>query len=316
MVTITKYAIKSGKTFYRVRYEKPDGRQSDKRGFKRKADAEKWAAEHVTTAIAHGAFVNPSDGMVRVETLWGAWAAKKRIRVKPSYMDDLEGAWRKYVAPTFARMPVARITRMMVQHWVNKIHEGKIDGKPKSATVVLRAYGILSGICADAVRDRMIGNNPCEGVELPRKQRKGKHPYLTQDQLFALAAKCGPKYRLFLLTLGLTGLRWGEAAALTVGDVDIARRRLSVTKSATQVARNKVVMGSPKTHEMRTVTMPKMLADMLPVDGRPKRAILFHDPDSRDGHMKQFDSPKSGTNVFSRACDELGLPRMTVHDLR
>lgn len=43
MTTISSSTTQSG-----VRYRKPDGSQTDKRGFRRKRDAEQWAAEHVT----------------------------------------------------------------------------------------------------------------------------------------------------------------------------------------------------------------------------------------------------------------------------
>ena len=43
MTTISSYTTQSG-VRYRVRYRKPDGSQTDKRGFKRKRDAEQWAA--------------------------------------------------------------------------------------------------------------------------------------------------------------------------------------------------------------------------------------------------------------------------------
>ncbi|CQA11344.1 phage-related integrase [Mycobacteroides abscessus] len=44
MATISKYQIASGATLYRVRYRTPDHRQTDKRGFKTKRDAEAFAA--------------------------------------------------------------------------------------------------------------------------------------------------------------------------------------------------------------------------------------------------------------------------------
>ena len=48
MANVTRYKTSKGEARYRVRYRKPDGTQTDKRGFKRKIDAENWAAEHVT----------------------------------------------------------------------------------------------------------------------------------------------------------------------------------------------------------------------------------------------------------------------------
>ena len=68
---------------YRVRYRKPDSSQTDKRGFKRKRDAEQWAAEHVTTAKAQGSFIDPQDAKITVGEMAEAWLAKKRLSVKP-----------------------------------------------------------------------------------------------------------------------------------------------------------------------------------------------------------------------------------------
>ena len=65
MTTISSYTTQSG-VRYRVRYRKPDGSQTDKRGFKRKRDAEQWAAEHVTTAKAQGSFIDPQDAKITV----------------------------------------------------------------------------------------------------------------------------------------------------------------------------------------------------------------------------------------------------------
>ena len=44
MANITRYKTSKGEVRYRVRYRKPDGTQTDKRGFRRKIDAENWAA--------------------------------------------------------------------------------------------------------------------------------------------------------------------------------------------------------------------------------------------------------------------------------
>ena len=69
MTTISSHETQSG-VRYRVRYRKPDGSQTDKRGFKRKRDAEQWAAEHVTTAKAQGSFIDPQDAKITVSEMW------------------------------------------------------------------------------------------------------------------------------------------------------------------------------------------------------------------------------------------------------
>lgn len=162
--------------------------------------------------------------------------------------------------------------------------------------------------------DNLIPHNPARGVSLPRKPRRTRHTYLNARQLFALADTCGP-YKVFVLTLGLTGLRWGEATGLTIRDVDLDRRRFDINKSATEV-RRRIVVGTPKTHELRTVMFPAMLSPLLPVRGKGDDDLLFADPTSPTGYIMQVDSPKTGSSWFTRACDAAGVPRMTVHDLR
>jgi integrase len=49
-----------------------------------------------------------------------------------------------------------------------------------------------------------------------------------------------------------TGLRYGECAALRVGDVNTEKRRVNVDKSITQVRGQGRLEGETKTHQMRS----------------------------------------------------------------
>ena len=93
----------------------------------------------------------------------------------------------------------------------------------------------MLGICRMAVRDRLILDNPCENVELPKlPRRKSRRVYLTIPRLLAFADECskgkhlGEERRTLVLTLGFCGLRWGEAAALKARDLDFGRGVLHV----------------------------------------------------------------------------------------
>lgn len=328
MANITKYRTAKGENRYRVRYRKPDGTQTDKRGFRRKIDAENWAAKRVTVAKAEGTYIDPTAGKITVGELGPAWLAKKKLATKPSYYDDLEGAWEKWVKPEWGSVPVSSVTREDTQQWVATISHGKTTKdehgkeitlvKPKSPSVVLRAHGILAGILDDAKKDRRIPDNPARGVELPRKA-KSAHTYLTFRQLYALAAACTtfPR-RALILVLGLTGLRWGECIGLTVADIDFEAKRIDVNKSATQVQR-RIMIGLPKTWEMRRIMYPAALEPVLRelCEGREPGDLLFPDPSTKDGYMHQPHSPKSDDRSwYAKASIGAGIPRLTVHDLR
>ncbi len=76
-----------------------------------------------------------------------------------------------------------------------------------------------------------------------------------------LATAAGDRGPLVLL-LSYCGLRYGEAAGLTVADVDLLRRRLAVNRNAVEVG-TKVIVGTPKGHRRRTVPVPAFLLSHL-----------------------------------------------------
>ena len=119
---------------------------------------------------------------------------------------------------------------------------------------------MLAGILDDAMRDRLIAANPPRGVNLPRRSRR-PNVYLTPEQLRRLAVDSG-RYGSLVLLLGTVGLRWGEAAALRVRDVDFLRRRLVLHENAVAVG-GRTHVGTLKTGHSRSVALPAFVVDEL-----------------------------------------------------
>lgn len=310
MANVTKYSTKGG-VRYRVRYRKPDGSQTDKRGFRRRIDAERWAAEHVTMAKAQGAFVDPQAGRITVGTLSEAWLVAKRISSKASHYRVLADAYRTWVEPTWGSVPVSEVTRESVQQWI-----AEITGK-RSASVVLRAYGILAGILDNATADRRIHSNPARGVELPRKKPRA-HRYLTVAQLISLAGEVTPWRRDIILLLGLCGMRWGELVPLRVGDVDLARHRIRIAASAPMVA-GVIVPDDTKTHEARIIMYPAVLDPVLRARcvGRPSDALLFEAPGKPGEMIREWGNASRSDGWLSVGMRRAGIEgHLTIHDLR
>lgn len=253
MATISKYQTASGATLYRVRYRTPDRGQTDKRGFKTKRAAEDWAANS-EVAKARGEYVAPSLGRVTVGELGPAWLKRQRGHMKPSGLRSYESAWRNRVEPRWRRAKVADIRYSDVQAWVTEL-AGEL-----SPSMVATVYSVLARILDDAVRDRMLAANPARGVKLPPRGKR-RNVYLTADQLHALAIESG-RYGSLVALLGTAGLRWGEAAALRVSDVDFLRRRVVLHRNAVTVGR-KVHVGTLKSGLHRTVALPAFVVDEL-----------------------------------------------------
>ena len=197
----------------------------------------------------------------------------------------------------------------------NGVERTVVEKKGSGATVVLRAYGVLAAILDQAVKDGRLAKNPARGVDnLPRKpKKKAGRRYLTADEVRALAHACtAADKRILVLLLGFTGLRWGEAIALTVGSVDFLRKRISVTANAVQVGQ-KHHLETPKSHETRAVPLPAFLALELATlcEGKPRDGLLFQRPDG--GHLRR---PVSRTSWLEFAAERAGIVRLTPHDLR
>jgi integrase len=255
MATISKYQTSTGATLYRVRYRTPDNRQTDKRGFATKRDAKAFA-ETVEVSKRSNAYVAPSVGRVTVGELGPLWLQRQQGHMRPSGYRSYESAWRMHVAKRWASVRISDIRFSDVQAWVSTL------ATTHGATTVQRSYSILAQTLDDAVRDRMLPSNPARGVKLPPKASQ-KHVYLTAEQLDMLATESG-SHRSLVLLLGLGGLRWGEAAALRVWDIDWARCRISLTRNAVMVS-DRVIMGPLKTHENRTIAVPRRVMEALSV---------------------------------------------------
>jgi integrase len=305
MATISKYQTASGATLYRVRYRMPDHRQTDKRGFRTKKAAEAFA-NTVEVKKLTGEFIPETAGRVTVAELAPGWLARKNQATAQSNYRMLESAWRVHVSPVWGRRRVADIGPLEVEAWITAM-----GTKGSGPTTVRRAYGVLLGVLNDAVRDRRLAINPAKGVEnLPEKVGR-RHVYLSADDVKRLANESGD-HRTLVLLLAYCGLRWGEAIALRIRDVDFLRRRLTVSENAVQLGVDHAV-GPTKNREDRPVPVPEFLITKLSIlaQDRGPNDLVF--PGLDGGYLPR---PKSQRGWFSEAVKRAKVQQITPHDLR
>ncbi|WP_120339237.1 tyrosine-type recombinase/integrase [Cryobacterium soli] len=216
--------------------------------------------------------------------------------------------------PTWGRVAIGDIRHTAVQAWVSSLTAGTGEAAGKVATTVLRAYGVLAAILDAAVKDRRLHSNPARGVALPRKTGKAR-VYLSHDQVQLLADNAG-RHATLVLTLAYTGLRWGEATGLRLKHLDALRRRVRVQENAVNVGGH-VIVGTPKSHEARSVPYPEFLTNPLALqcEGKSHDALVFGtglvhqaQPDGRRGW---FVAAVAKAQLVDEA-----FPRVTIHDLR
>ena len=180
--------------------------------------------------------------------------------IEPKTLAGYESLLRSRVLPTFGMTELRRITTPAIREWIAAmVAEGS---QPPPASV--RRRQVLYAALEVAVADGLIASNPCKGVKPPTVRRR-RQLFLTADQLSALAAAAESRQEgagALITLLGYSGLRWGEAVALDWSRVDLKDRRVRVEASATEI-NGRLDWGDTKTHETRTVIVPKFVAQRL-----------------------------------------------------
>ena len=140
--------------------------------------------------------------------------------------------------------------------------------------------------------------------------------FLTAEQVETLATTIDQRYSTLTHLAAYTGLRAGEICALRVGRVDLAKGRITVAESVTEVQSRGLHFSEPKTYERRSVTLPAFLVEKLTthMKGRPDEpdAFVFTSPEGSTLNHKNF-----YRRHFKPALAAAGLPaEMRFHDLR
>lgn len=283
---------------WRAGYRGADGREHS-RSFERKADAERWLREQLRN-LDRGTWVDPSAGKVPLREYADEWLAGRIL--KPKTLEGYRSLLRSRILPTLGDHLLSRVTRADVRVWVaDMVEEGL------SASRIEQARSLLASIFRQAVDDGIVGRNPAVGVATPRK-RPRRQRYLTPDQVDDVAGACESRQEGagdLVRFLAWSGLRWGEAVALRWENVVVDRRRVRVRRSATEVG-GRLVEGEPKTHEHRTVIVPRHVLPEQQTKGR-----VFTAP--KGGPLRSANFRKK---VWLPAVAEVGLGDLVVHDLR
>ena len=304
---------------WRARYRDSEGREHS-RHFPRKVDAQAWL-DDVTTDVRTGSYVDPGRGRITV----GEWSKRwlsGQTHLKPSSYERYAGIVHSHIEPRWHDVMLAEVSHADIQGWVTTL------STQTSAASTRKIHRVLSLVLALAVKDGRLARNPAAQVNLPRVVTDERR-YLTHAQVLALAvAAAAPdsvskyrrrderrtdQYRLIVMFLAYTGVRFGELAALRVRRVDFLRRRALIAESVT-LAANKQVWGTPKGHERREVPIPRFLIDDLArhVQGKQPDDLLFAGVRA-GGALRAHIFRRA---AFDRAAEAIGMPGLHPHELR
>jgi integrase len=263
----------------------------------------------------------------RFATVAQSWLSATRRRVKFRTADGYEELLRTRILPAFGERRIGSITSREIEAWLGSLVDSGLSTK-----TARNAYTPLVATFKYAQRHNMIRSNPCAGVDLPATpdQAEFEGQPLTRIQVAALAAEldCHEPYGLAGRLLAAVGLRAAEFAGLRIGDLDLDRGTVSVTRTLTRDRKaDRWIIGTPKSRRGRRevpILDEVLLADLRNyVRDHPRAddldAPLFYGR-AIGGHSPDPSKPLDG-HVFYQwhlkpAARKIGLPHLRVHDLR
>lgn len=278
-------------TRWYARYRTPDGSQRARMFTSMKA-----ARDYLTTVEGSkltGSYIDPSRARVTVGEYSELWL-RSQAGLAPTTRERYEGILSRHIKPRWGSVALSAVTHADVQQWVTGL-----DLAPAS---VRKTHRVLSMVLGWAVKDERLTRNPAERVSLPRVTEAEKR-FLTHQQVDELARACGDEYRVMVLFLAYTGLRWGEMAALRVERLNLLRRRALIAESVTPV-KGVMTWGPTKGHERREVPLPKFLVRELAehIAGKAPGDLVF--TGSRGAVMRAGTFRRA---ALTRAAVSLGL---------
>ncbi len=246
---------------HRACWRDPAGRQRSKT-FKTKREASAFLAE-VETALNRGTYVAPAAGRMRFGDYAAQWSAARNSERATLARDA--SIMRNHVIPRWGPLPMGQIEHLAVQEWVTSL------GERLSPATVAECFRLTSSVLRSAVRDRLIGFNPCEGVRLTRRRRKDTDDQVvTRDELLSKLLPAVPdRYRALVALAAGTGLRWGECVGLCWDAVDLATATVRVIRVAEEISGHVRLKPYPKSKAgRRTVPLPPFVVELLTAHAR------------------------------------------------
>ena len=272
MAYIETRQLSGGEHSYRVVWEVPGANRRTRR---------KWAFDDRGSAERFRGVLEASGPDVALRMLAEADAPDARTvaeqvahhiehltGVEEGTRRDYAAMLRRSIAPALGSIPITILTRDDVAKWVNE----QSNVRPKT---VKNRHSLLSAALTSAVQADLIPSNPALGVRMPTAVEE-EMCFLTQAEFARLVTLTPPRWRPLVLFLGATGMRWGEATALTVGAVNLTAGEIRITQAWKETRGAGQKLGPPKTKRgRRTIPVPSVCRPDLEALTRDQAPTTF-----------------------------------------
>ena len=279
-------------------------RQTQKRGFRTKREAQAWEREQLCKAkgdleMTFASFLALYEADVRARLKETTWATKAHIL-------------RTKLLPFFGAQKLCHISAPEIIAWQNEMLTHRDEsGRAYSPVYLKTLNNQLSAVFNHAVRYYGLRENPCRAAGSMGKSKGREMLFWTKEEYlkFAYVMMDKPLSYYAFEMLYWCGIREGELLALTPADFDFSKSTVSITKSYQRINGQDLITG-PKTEKSnRVVVMPRFLCEEMEDYIASKRGLapaerLF--PLSK-GYLHR---------EMNRGAKGAGVKRIRVHDIR
>ena len=179
----------------------------------------------------------------------------KAPNLKPSTMKSLQGSL-KIVFQRLGDKDLTQITTEDLQALLLGIQGGRARDMCKGYLEQAFRKAFLRGI---------ISKDPCQALEIKKHRQEHRNALTRQQQAQFLAALDGITTKPLLVFLLATGLRVGEALALTFADIDFHDKTVSVNKNVVFIEGKRIDQDTTKSAAgVRIVPIPEEVMNLLP----------------------------------------------------
>lgn len=295
---------KRGEGRYRVRYRDPEGKERSKT-FALRRDARRFQSV-VEEELVRGMWVDPRAGR-RKFNVFATAVMEPRSNVRSATRARISSYLRVQIMPTFADVPLCKISRLSVQAWVDTMTQ------TLAPRTVRDSYRVLAGFMREAVRQGLIRESPCYSIILPRMPRPEPR-FLAPEQVERLAAVIDARYGPLIYAGAYLGLRWSELAGLKRTNLDLTGRHVRIVGALERVESGWRYSEQLKTsRSRRTVSIPRFIVDLLAhqLSTAPESEFVFSSPRGDILNYRNF-----RRRYWDPAVARADLTRVTPHALR
>ena len=332
MAPIKKYTKKDGSTAYMFQaYLGTDPNTGSRirvtrQGFSTKKEAS-LAISRLKVEADEGSFIKASNDTF--QAVYDLWLEQYRNTVKESTLQKTMELFNNHILPAFGTMKMEKITVTFCQKKINEWF------KFHSKYNVMKNY--TSAVLKFAIRMDLIKNNPMDKITVPRKMaavgQDDNLKYFTKEELQQFFSCCKEdatqSNNLLWITLfrllAFSGMRKGEALALTWKDLDFTNETVCISKTVARGLGNRLLIQTPKTAtSKRTIVLDGITLSMLST-WRKRQAMDFLKLGFNTMNEEQLIFPNTKNELMiptkpdqklDRMIKKNELKRITIHGFR